>query len=371
VEFKPHFLLISNFEAIGRPPRARSTFPATLEVTRFRPKKEQLFLSGRPESVPMGERQRLLGIFRKVPPPEEGYAALAAVNRRASERDRAVGPACFTSHATVLGEEGGTVHGWPPHRDYLPAFVDIHGMVLPRFKRELDDEGRPKPIQLTGISGARFKPSAEYFRVALEEKPDDPSILSDYGNWLKDRGELDEAEAAYRKAIASDDGFANAHGNLASVLDDRGDIDSAEREYRRAVELDAQSTIHAENLAFFLWRRRQDRETGERLLREAMGRQRDAFTVGRLALFTDLALGDKEQARRLYDEALDIAPGDPWTHGRLAEFLQREGDLDAAREHFEGATAGELRTMMASCGTRNCKFVRERLNRPSSCCDAR
>jgi hypothetical protein len=92
VEFKPHFLLISNFEAIGRPPRARSTFPATLEVTRFRPKKEQLFLSGRPESVPMGERQRLLGIFRKVPPPEEGYAALAAVNRRASERDRAVGP---------------------------------------------------------------------------------------------------------------------------------------------------------------------------------------------------------------------------------------------------------------------------------------
>jgi Flp pilus assembly protein TadD len=72
-----------------------------------------------------------------------------------------------------------------------------------------------------------------------------------------------------------------------------------------------------------------------------MGRQRDAFTVGRLALFTDLALGDKEQARRLYDEALDIAPGDPWTHGRLAEFLQREGDLDAAREHFEGATAGE------------------------------
>jgi tetratricopeptide (TPR) repeat protein len=106
------------------------------------------------------------------------------------------------------------VHGWPPDRDYLPAFVDIHGMVLPRFKRELDDEGRPKPIQLTGISGARFKPSAEYFRVALEEKPDDPSILSNYGNWLKDRGELDEAEAAYRKAIASDDGFANAHGNL-------------------------------------------------------------------------------------------------------------------------------------------------------------
>jgi Tfp pilus assembly protein PilF len=165
--------------------------------------------------------------------------------------------------------------------------------------------------------------------------------LSNYGNWLKERGDLDEAERAYRKAIESDDGFANAHGNLALLLDDRGDIDSAEREHRRAVELDGQSTIHAANLAFFLWRRRVDPETGKRLLRGAVERQRDAFTVGRLALFTDLALDDRQQAQQLYAELLDIAPDDPWTHGRLAEFLRRGYDIDAAREHFDRATAGE------------------------------
>jgi Tfp pilus assembly protein PilF len=214
-------------------------------------------------------------------------------------------------------------------------------MILPRLRRAVDEHGRPKPLQLTGMSGTMFVPSADYFRVALEEKPTDPSILSNYGNWLKERGELDEAEDAYRKAIASDDGFASAHGNLAILLDERGDVDAAEQEHRRAVELDSQAAIYAVNLAFFLWRRRGDHATGHTLLNEALGRQRDAFTLGRSAVFTDLALGSQEGARRLYQEALGIAPEDPWTNGRFAEFLRRAGDVDAARDHYERAVAGE------------------------------
>ena len=87
-------------------------------------------------------------------------------------------PDGFTSHATVLGEEGGVVHGWPADRDYLPAFVDQYGMALPRFEREPDQQGRPKPSHLTGIPGTRFTASAQSFQVTLEETPDDPSILS-------------------------------------------------------------------------------------------------------------------------------------------------------------------------------------------------
>jgi tetratricopeptide (TPR) repeat protein len=280
VDFKPVFVLMSNFEAIGRPPGPLPrTLPATLEVTRFRPRKEQLFLSGRPDAVLAEERRRLLGTFRKVPPLEAGYAALADLNRHASTRDGTVGPACFTAHVTVLGDQGGSVHEWPADREYLPAFVDVQGMILPRL-RAVDEHGRPKPLQITGTSGAMFVPSAEYFRVALEEKPTDPSILSNYGNCLKDRGELDRAEEAYRKAIVSDDGFASAHGNLAILLDECGDVDAAEQEHRRAVELDSNSPIWAANLAFFLWRRRGERATGDTLLKEALGRRRDAFSLG-------------------------------------------------------------------------------------------
>jgi tetratricopeptide (TPR) repeat protein len=228
----------------------------------------------------------LLGTFRTMPEPEQGYSALAEVNRSASARDATVSPACFTAHVTPLGENGGTVHDWPPDREYLPPFVDVHGMFLPRLRPAVDEHGRAKPIQLRGMSGASFEASAEYFRVALEEKPTDPSVLTNYGNWLKDRGELTEAEAAYRSSIASDDAFANAHGNLAILLDDRDELDDAEAEYRRAVELDSRSPIYTANLAFFLWRRRKAPLLGAALLRDALGRERSAFTVGRFAHFS-------------------------------------------------------------------------------------
>jgi len=341
VDFRPTFVLVSNFEAIGRPPRPlQRSLPTTLEVTRFRPKKEQLFLSGRPDAVLAEERQRLRGIFRKLSSPDRGYAALAEINRCASTRDGTVGPTCFTAHVTALGDHGGTVHDWPADRDYLPVFVDVHGTFLPRLKPQLDEHGRPKPIQIVGMSGTMFEPSAEYFQLALEEKPTDPSVLSNYGNWLKDRGELDEAQASYTEAIASDDAFASAHGNLAILLDERGDVDAAEEEYRRAVDLDSNSPIWAANLAFFLWHLRGERAAGETLLKEALERQRDAFTLGRHARFTDLALGDQDTARRLYEEALGIAPEDAWTNGRFADFLRRAGELGAARAHFERAVEG-------------------------------
>ncbi len=220
----------------------------------------------------------------------------------------------------------------------MPAFVDVHGMFLPRLLRDTDEHGRPQALQLTGISGVMTSSSAEYFRIALEEKPSDPSILSNYGNWLKERGDLTGGEVAYRRAIESNDGFASAHGNLAILLDDRGDLDAAEGEYRRAVELEPQSFIHTINLGLFLWRRRDVIEEAERLLQEAVGQQRDAFTLGRLAWFTERGVGDHDAAAALYAEALAISPEDRWLNGRFASFLWRvRGDVAAARRHFDQA----------------------------------
>lgn len=341
VDLKPTFVLISNFEALGRPPApVPAEFPARLEVSRLKPRGERLFVSGRPDAVHRDERRWVLACFRAVPPPERGYAVLAEVNRLASTRTTLVSAACFTAHATLLGEQGGVVHEWPADQEYLPPFLDLDGMLLRHLKAELDEQGKPKPIQLRGVSGAMVVNSAEYFHLALEEKPNDPSILSNYGNWLKDRGELDGAEVAYRKALASDDAFANAHNNLANLLEERSDIDAAEGEYRRAVELHGESNIYASNLAFFLWNHRGD-ASGETLLRDALERQRDAWTLGRMARFTDVALGDQDAARQLYEEALGFAPNDPWINGRYADLRLRAGDLDAARENLERATAGK------------------------------
>jgi hypothetical protein len=84
VNLKPTFVLLSNFEAIRRPPQApQREYSSRLEVSRFTPRGDQLLLSGRPNAVSRDDRRWLLRTLPSATP-EEGYAALAEVNRRAS-----------------------------------------------------------------------------------------------------------------------------------------------------------------------------------------------------------------------------------------------------------------------------------------------
>jgi Flp pilus assembly protein TadD len=276
-------------------------------------------------------------VCRDVEQPADAYAAFAEVNRRAAGRDATVGEECFTSHLTLLGEMGGTVHGWPVDKDYLPAFVEIVGQ-LPRFRRQFDAQGRPEPMQISGMSGSRFSSTREYFEVALREEPTNAEVLDRYGNWLKAKGRLEEAEVAHRSAIESKPELASAHNNLAIILEDTGRIDEAEAEYREAVRLDTVSPIYAANLAIFLGLLQGDTESGQRLLGDALERERNAHAVSRFAYFTDRALNDQETAIALFEEALAAAPKDPWINGRYGDLLLRRGERQRATERFELAS---------------------------------
>ncbi len=57
------------------------------------------------------------------------------------------------------------------------------------------------------------------------------------GNQLKREGKLEEAIAAYQRAIDSNPTFAWSHHNLGEVLAKLGRFDEAANAYRRAIEL--------------------------------------------------------------------------------------------------------------------------------------
>ena len=65
-------------------------------------------------------------------------------------------------------------------------------------------------------------------------------------------GEIDEAEAHYRRAIEIDPNYAEAHNNLGLLLDDRGRRAEAAEQFRKALEINPQYVQAHNNLGVLL-----------------------------------------------------------------------------------------------------------------------
>ena len=72
------------------------------------------------------------------------------------------------------------------------------------------------------------------------------------GNALRDKGALDEAIACFKKALELDPKYAMAHNNLGVALNDKGDVEGAIRCYRTALDIDPKLAMAHNNLAWLL-----------------------------------------------------------------------------------------------------------------------
>jgi glycosyltransferase involved in cell wall biosynthesis len=80
--------------------------------------------------------------------------------------------------------------------------------------------------------------AAQYYRKALDNKPDNPPIWVQYGHALKEAGNLQEAESAYRKSLELDADVADSHLQLGHVLKIQGRRIEASAAYLCALALD-------------------------------------------------------------------------------------------------------------------------------------
>ena len=73
------------------------------------------------------------------------------------------------------------------------------------------------------------------YRRAIDLKPGYPEAHNNLSNALREDGRADEAIAASRAAISLRPDYAEAYGNIANALKDQGRLDEAVTAYRMAI----------------------------------------------------------------------------------------------------------------------------------------
>ncbi|HEY3731354.1 MAG TPA: tetratricopeptide repeat protein, partial [Steroidobacteraceae bacterium] len=129
-----------------------------------------------------------------------------------------------------------------------------------------------------------------------------PAFHTNLGNALKGSGRLEDAAAAYRRALALKADHAPAHYNLGVVLDALGRADEAAAAYARAVALNPQHAEAHNNLGNALQ-----------------------------------AQGQLEQALASYRRALSIKPNFAEAHANLGNVYRSQGRLEDARSCYRNA----------------------------------
>jgi len=110
------------------------------------------------------------------------------------------------------------------------------------------------------------KAAREAYRLALEIDPELSDACVNLGRLLHEEGQVAEAAALYRRALARATGDPVAHYNLALALEDQGDERGAIAHYHHAIEADETFADAHFNLGRLLERAGKRKQAMEHLL---------------------------------------------------------------------------------------------------------
>ncbi|MEG4054325.1 MULTISPECIES: tetratricopeptide repeat protein [unclassified Microcoleus] len=161
----------------------------------------------------------------------------------------------------------------------------------------------------------------------------------DEGDRLVESGNLEEAIAAYRRAIELNPDHSWSHHNVGEALGKLGQFEEAIASYRRAIELNPDFSWSYHHLGDAL-ERRQQWEEAVVVFRKAIELNADHFG-SYVGLGKSLEkLGQLDEAIAAYRRASEINPEADWIQYRLGEVLQQRTQLD-----LDGAIASYRRAI--------------------------
>lgn len=190
---------------------------------------------------------------------------------------------------------------------------------------------------LTLFDAADFAEAYAFFEKAVEaatEEEQRSGALTFRANALDMLGRYDEAVTAYEEVIAETPEWWEAHANLGICHARNGQMERAEAAFRRGLADCPGSPEIRDELAAHLLAQGGDLQEALKLSEEAVALGRDEIrhliTLGEVKL----ALGDDEGTAEAYRAVLALDPENPDAHLELGILHERRGETAEAEEHF-------------------------------------
>ncbi|HEY9726792.1 MAG TPA: tetratricopeptide repeat protein [Chroococcales cyanobacterium] len=162
------------------------------------------------------------------------------------------------------------------------------------------------------------------------------SVYVNRGDTLYDQGKLDEAIAAYRKAIKINAQDSWVFGILGEALGDRGKLDEAIAAYQKAIQLNPYFASVYNNLGNGLY--------AQGKLDEAIATYQKAIQLNPYFAYAYSNLGNALSDRGKLDEAIvafrnsiQLDPKNAIIYNNLGNALQQQGKLKEAIQEFKQA----------------------------------
>ncbi len=205
---------------------------------------------------------------------------------------------------------------------------------------------------LTWRQSGAYADAETLWRRTLENNPGSTLAHNNLGNLLLERGEVDNAIAHFRAALAIRPDFAESHSNLGNALARTGHVSEAIEEYRAALKLRPDLPEVHNNLAgLFAGQNRVDAalEQYQAALMLRPGFAEAHSNLGQLLL----RRGRTDEAILHLRKAVELRPGLATAQNSLGLALLERGDLDEALPHLQQALTlqPDLATAQNNLGT--------------------
>jgi len=225
--------------------------------------------------------------------------------------------------------------------DPQPLLALFHGGHFAALEEQLEHllQQRPRQAFLWSLLGATRqmlgKDGLDALQKATVLAPGDAEAHCNLGTAQQERGQVDAAEASYKRATALKPRHLRAHLNLANLLAGSNRLPQAETAFRRVLTIDPQCPEALIGLGEVLTRLNR-MEEAENLLRRAIPGPAAAeayLCLGNL----QQKRGSTEEAQASYRAALGIAPNFARAHNNLGNTLLGQGQIDDAMHCFRRA----------------------------------